>query len=247
MRARDAFLRTGSSAALRPLRRLVGSALGGRPRRVRVLSGRARGARLELDLAREKAYWAGIYEPEVQALLAGVLAPGAVFYDVGGHIGFFSVLAARLGASVVAFEPLPENADRIRRNAALNGFAVEVIEAAAWDSDTGVSLVAGDSSSEWRAAPAGSSPSVSLDGFAAARRPPDVIKIDVEGAEVRVLAGAARILAERRPVVICEVHGREQRERVRQLLEGYDVETLGSEWRLVARRPPAPPHVGPES
>lgn len=117
---------------------------------MRVLSGRARGARLELDLAREKAYWTGTYEPEVQDFLAGVLTPGAVFYDVGGHIGFFSVLAARLGAHVVTFEPLPGNVSRIRRNAALNGFEIEVVEAAAWDSSEGVSLIAGNSSSEWR-------------------------------------------------------------------------------------------------
>lgn len=208
---------------------------------MRVLSGRARGARLELDLAREKAYWAGTYEPEVQDFLARVLAPGAVFYDVGGHIGFFSVLAARLGARVVTFELLPENVSRIRRNAALNGLEIEVVKAAAWDSSEGVSLVAGDSSSEWRAAPAGSSGSVSLDEFAALHPPPDVIKIDVEGAEARVLAGAARLLAERRPIVICEVHGREERELVRQLLRDYDVETLGNEWRLVARPSPVAP------
>lgn len=206
-----------------------------------MLTGAARGAWLELDLVREQAYWAGVYEPEVQEALALALAPGAVFYGVGGHIGFFSVLAARLGASVVVFEPLPENAERIRRNAALNGFDIEVIEAAAWDSGEGVSLVAGDSSSEWRAAPEGPSPSVSLDEFAALHPPPDVIKIDVEGAEARVLAGAARLLAERRPIVICEVHGREERELVRQLLRDYEVETLRSDWRLVARPSPVAP------
>ena len=241
MTVRHAFLRACTSPALRPVRRLVGAALGGRLRRVRVLSGRARGARLELDLAGEKAYWAGTYEPEVQDLLAGTLTPGAVFYDVGGHIGFFSVLAARLGAQVFTFELLPENARRIRRNAALNGVEIEVVEEAAWDSSEGVSLVAGSSSSEWRAAPAGTSGSVSLDEFAALHPPPDVIKIDVEGAEARVLAGAARLLAERRPIVICEVHGREERELVRQLLRDYDVETLGSDWRLVARLSPVAP------
>lgn len=82
---------------------------------------------------------------------------------------------------------------------------------------------------------------MSLDEFAALHAPPDVIKIDIEGAEARVLAGAARLLAERRPIVICEVHGREERELVRQLLRDYDVETLGSDWRLVARPSPSAP------
>src|SRR5262249_40284913 len=49
--------------------------------------------------------------------------------------------------------------------------------------------------------------SVTLDQFCSERNiTPDVIKIDVEGAEVRVLLGAGNVLARSRPVLLCEIH-----------------------------------------
>ena len=61
------------SRPVRPLRRGTGFLLGGRTRRVHVLSGVARGVVMELDLAQEKEYWAGLYEPEVQAVLRSLV------------------------------------------------------------------------------------------------------------------------------------------------------------------------------
>ena len=101
--------------------------LGGRLRVVRVRSGVALGSRLELDLAGEKAYWLGHYEPEVQALLARRVRPADLVYDVGGHHEIFSICAARLGASVVVFEPSPANAARLRRNIELNGLPIGLV------------------------------------------------------------------------------------------------------------------------
>jgi len=227
--------RAAATPAAAPVRRLVNRLVGGRARVVRILSGAGRGARLELDLTREKAYWLGYYEGPVQRFLQEQVVPGAVVYDVGAHIGFVSLCAARLGARVFAFEASPENVSRLRRTAALNGLPIEVVERAVWDSDEGVALVPGASASEWRSSPGGAVPSTTLDAFASTHPAPDVVKIDVEGAEARVLRGARRLLAERRPVVVCEVHGEAQRAEVRRLLAEYDVEPLESEWRLVAR------------
>jgi Methyltransferase FkbM domain len=76
-------------------------------------------------------------------------------------------------------------------------------------------------------------------------RPPDVVKIDVEGAELAVLGGMGSTLAERRPTVICEVDGETpelvagKRKEIAALLEaaGYTVETLApsyaaSPWKV---------------
>jgi methyltransferase FkbM-like protein len=50
-------------------------------------------------------------------------------------------------------------------------------------------------------------PSIPLDEFIASGNPaPQLMKIDVEGGETAVLVGAERLLRERRPVIICEVH-----------------------------------------
>jgi FkbM family methyltransferase len=199
-----------------------------------VRRGIARGARLELDLQTEKRYWLGRYEPETQEFLRANVRAGDVVYDVGAHVGFFSVCAALLGARVYAFEPAPENARRIRRQAELNDLPIEVVEAAVWDSDRGVHLLAGDWTSEYRTAPDGSIASVALDDFVRDHERPDLAKIDVEGAEGRVLRGAARLLEAHRPTLLCEVHGEEARADVLGLLRGYDVADVGSRWRIGA-------------
>ena len=212
--------------------------MGGRLRVVRVRSGVARGARLELDLTREKAYWLGHYEPEVQELLARLVRRGDLVYDVGGHLGFFSVCAARLGATVVVFEPSPGNARRLRRNIELNALPVDVVEAAVWDGVDGAELVAGASDSEWRVIAGSGVPTVALDGFSAGRGDrPSLLKVDAEGAEVRVLAGAARLIAEIRPAIICELHSEEARGAVEALLPGYSFEPVGHDWRILALPP----------
>jgi hypothetical protein len=78
-------------------------------------------------------------------------------------------------------------------------------------------------------------PSVTLDAFCRERRiAPDVIKIDVEGAELRVLRGARAILTTHRPRVLCEVHPRQMENCGSSLAEfnayldsvGYVSETL---------------------
>ena len=201
---------------------------------VRVVTGVARGARLELDLANEKAYWLGHYEPEVQDYLRKHLAPGDVVYDIGAHHGFLSVCAARLGARVYAFEPVADNARRIRRQAELNGLSIEVVEAAVWDSSAGIELVRSDSSSEWHAEEGGGFPSLTLDEFAAEAPPPTLIKIDVEGAEGRVLRGAVALLERQAPTVLCEIHGDATRSEVFALLAAYEIETVGAPERIGA-------------
>lgn len=217
------------------LRRLVNAIAGDGPHVVRVLTGPARGARLELDLAHEKSYWLGSYEPEIQALLQETVRPGDVVFDVGANVGFFSVLAARLGAKVYAFEPVPQNASRIARNAARNGLDIEVVPAAVWDSADGVALVPGESLSEWHAEGGGGILSITLDDFIRTHDAPDVLKIDVEGAEGRVLRGAAALLELRPRLVVCETHGEAALAEVRALLAGWQIETVGVASRLAAR------------
>jgi FkbM family methyltransferase len=226
--------RLAASGPAGPVRAAVNRVGGGRLRVVRVRSGIARGCRLEVDLAGEKAYWLGHHEPVLQEFLRANVRPGAVVYDVGSHHGFLGICAARLGATVFAFEPSAENAARIRRNAELNALPIEVVEAAVWDAASGVALVPGSSDSEWQSVPGGRVTSLTLDEFAATHPPPDLVKIDVEGAEARVLRGAQGLLRSRRPVVVCELHGSVSEDAVPELLPGYRLERLGDPARIAA-------------
>jgi FkbM family methyltransferase len=64
--------------------------------------------------------------------LRGYVLDRRLMFDIGAHVGGVSILAASLGARVVAVEPVPENADIIRQNVALNGYedAITVLEGA---------------------------------------------------------------------------------------------------------------------
>lgn len=224
-----------SSPPARLARAVVNRVAGDDIRVVTVLSGVARGRRLALDLSKEKAYWLGHYERPVQHFLRANIRDGDVVYDVGAHVGFFSICAATLGASVVAVEPDAGNAARLRTNAELNRLPVEVVEAAAWNESGLVSLVPGASTKEAHVADGEGVASVTVDELAHRYGAPTLVKLDVEGAESRVLEGAREVLSTSRPIVVCELHGSEQRVRVPALLDGYTIVELDSRDRIVAR------------
>lgn len=182
---------------------------------VSVRTGPAEGLELQLDPRFNGAIADGTYERVVQDALVRVARPGGVVYDIGAHLGFFSLLAARLvGADglVVALEPDARNAAEVRSHVARNTIAnVELVESAAW-SDEGELAFEADRDHETlsygRVSTTGTErvPGTTLDRLAASRRPPTVVKIDVEGGELDVLAGASDVLAQHHPAVLCEVH-----------------------------------------
>ena len=208
----------------------------------RVERGSAEGLWLELNPRTGQHYLHGEIEPAIQEILLKKLKPGMVFYDLGANIGFFSLLAARLvGASgqVFSFEPDPEIASRLRRNIAKNGFINDtVVEAGIWSSSGTVNFVAADQSSPDRgvgkfvagdAASAGTpTRCVALDDFVQSAPTPDVIKCDVEGAEIEVFRGAEKLLEARHPLILCEMHSSENDRYLREYFArfGYGLESV---------------------
>src|SRR6516225_1656379 len=80
---------------------------------VQVQQGFAKGLWIRIDLISERSWWAGTHEPVVQNILRKVITKDTVFYDVGAHIGFFSLPVGRVAARVIAFEPDPESVERL--------------------------------------------------------------------------------------------------------------------------------------
>ncbi|MDZ5620039.1 FkbM family methyltransferase [Nocardioides bizhenqiangii] len=127
------------------------------------------------------------------------LKPGDTFIDVGANIGLYTIYALECGASVVAIEPDPVNAERVRENLRANG-ADAVVVAKALDREPGTVTMTTDLNERNHLLPAGSDgqtvEATTLDDVIGDRTV--MVKIDVEGAEEAVLHGASRALSERR-------------------------------------------------
>lgn len=206
-------------------------------------------------LRRNRAFW--LRDPEEFervpfAMLASLVRAGDVVADLGANLGLYvRFLLSHAGASrVLAFEPWAENRKLLAENIRLGGVegSVALLPYAVGDVDAEVYFQVDDVQSA-----SGSLDSVRLgepsEGRANLRLPPlsirvpcrtldnlidsgeipepDVLKIDVEGAEVRALKGADGLLRRRRPRILVELHGaREAREVLASLLDlGY--ETVG--------------------
>ncbi|MCC7207423.1 MAG: FkbM family methyltransferase [Anaerolineae bacterium] len=192
----------------------------------------------------------GRVERPVQQALAEQLKPGQTVYDIGANVGFFTVLAAYLVGvmgMVYAFEPVPDNARTVRVNASLNGFQhIKVVEKAAADHagretlilarDAGGAMLESTNERPPDATREITVELIRIDDMVSAGtlRPPDFIKIDVEGAEMSVLRGMQQTMRDHRPVVLFEVDAEHAPDMERKYAEcaellggcGYDVERL---------------------
>ncbi|MCC6389809.1 MAG: FkbM family methyltransferase [Bryobacterales bacterium] len=179
-----------------------------------VLSGPLRGSKWVVRSS-VRSCVLGTYEREKLDQLASLLPAGGVFYDLGAQAGYHTVLASKLAGEsggVYAFEPLPRNQIFLRRNLELNAIRNVIVVAAAVTDldgelcfDPGAGFMAGHLNMQGEGIRVRA---VSLDQWMRQEgaRPPDVIKIDVEGAELSVLGGAERVIRERRPVVLLDTH-----------------------------------------
>jgi FkbM family methyltransferase len=216
---------------------------------VRILGGPLRGKKW-IKGAGPNAYWVGTYEVARVRAFANAVTPGAVVYDVGANVGIYSLLASlRAGPSgkVYAFEPLERNLLYLRRHLTLNHVEnCVILERAVCNREgTRPFSVAAWSSSMAHLAPDGEAliRSTSLDSCVYGEerlRPPDILKIDVEGAELEVLEGATRTLTEFRPTIFLEIHGTQLHADCRAFLlaKGYSTEEayaqLTATWKTVA-------------
>lgn len=132
------------------------------------------------------------------------LGPGSLFVDAGANVGLYTIWSIEAGAEVIAVEPSRIARERLARNLALNDYSAEVVGAALGESEGTLRLTTGlDNQNHLLLSPDGDGaeseevPVLTLDGLVG-NRTVDGLKVDVEGAELLVLRGATRLLAERR-------------------------------------------------
>jgi FkbM family methyltransferase len=181
------------------------------------------------------SYWLGSFELNKQRLFEQTVTPGSVVFDIGAHVGFYTLLSPVLVGTVgkvFAFEPVPRNLhylyEHLRLNQATN---VTVTEAAVADAcgttlfDKSANSATGHLSTQVTLC----ARVVSMDALVPKEIPsPDFLKIDVEGAEWLVLTGARQTLSQYRPTIFLSTHGRDVHQRCCQLLEllGYQLQAI---------------------
>jgi len=195
--------------------------------------------------------WSAGSEEAVLRSIASILRPGDAFIDVGANFGFHTLVGAScVGDSgmVVAIEPVPANCALLRRNVALNGFdrCVRIVAMAASDAagqrvalhgvQEGVSVAASIARHEGCGSAIVVETTTLDECLASIDAPLRLVKIDVEGAEHGVIRGAERMLRERRPMLLVEVHefalpdfgssARDFREHLERL--GYEEQRIDS-------------------
>jgi FkbM family methyltransferase len=172
----------------------------------------------------------------MQRTFQDVVREGSVVYDIGANAGFFTLMAAKLtgpSGRVFAFEPAPRNCGFIRKHADLNRCRnVSVFEMAVSSANGDAFFDFGADACQGHLSDQGTLKvfTVTIDSLVYDRSvpAPDVIKIDVEGAEADVLKGALQTLRQSRPTVLLATHSFEARQECRRTLDdcGYEVKSL---------------------
>lgn len=161
-------------------------------------------------------YYHGTYERGTLDVLGKLLRRGDHFVDVGANIGLMSIFAARIvgsGGVVSAFEPHPLTAEMLRENIVLNALSNIEVYPTALGSTEGVCAIADGPEGNRGASytvPAGSERGTHtaavarMDEVLKNKRLPEVVKIDAEGDEPKVLEGMDGIFRKARPAIIAE-------------------------------------------
>ena len=165
------------------------------------------------------------HEDALAPLLESLLPEGGVFLDVGAHVGRWALRLAAKASQVVAVEANPDTAAVLRYHIALNNIGnVQVIEAAAWD--THAKLAMTDHNQQVTGGSARVQPAENIEAGHVVEAWPldalllpgdyigaggfpervDLVKLDVEGADLHALEGMRGLLAAHRPVLFIEDH-----------------------------------------
>ena len=198
---------------------------------ITIAAGAAKGLKMILDLQSEKDYWLGTYESDLDAAARKLIRHGDMVYDVGANVGYVSLLSAQLSGKngkVFAFEALPANVERLRKNVLINALEsrITVTHAAVINSNHPVSFLTHPSGAMGKALGSDGRdeqydgqitvPGLALDVFVYGENhpAPDIIKMDIEGGEGKALAGMPRLLTKKKPILLIELHGKKAAHQV---------------------------------
>lgn len=206
----------------------------------KIRTGYLNGYRIRLT---ENSLWSplvGKWEPAMQKIMANVIRPGQIAYDLGANNGLHGLLMARIVGKtgmVINFEPFEENIHEINENFQLNGITnYRNVPAAVTDRNGTETFVIGDhhkqgflENGSHTAMKKIQVDCLTLDKFIEEGNPgPNFIKMDIEGAEGAALNGFANTIQRYLPLMIIELHNPEQDLVVGRFLKAHGY----SAWRF---------------
>ena len=200
----------------------------------------ANGCRVRCDVTdhvQRQMFFLGVYEPPEAFVFTRLLERGMTVIDAGANIGQYTLLAATATGPqgrVHAFEPVPANFNRLRQHVHDNGLANVVLNRTAlWSHptrlDLGLDPEEANNAGCYSVAAAGrpgavATEAIALDDYVASNNIArvDLMKIDIEGAELPALRGAQRTLRRFKPLLLMEIN------RAACRAVGYEPEEVGS-------------------
>lgn len=191
----------------------------------RIKAGLCRGFQLPVNLKYDFRAFMGFYEMELLGYLRSYTRPGMCCYDIGSSVGYYAFALSRLVApgKIYSVEADRSQFEILNETIKKNEFGSEIMT---------LNKFVGDILSD-------ESNLTTLDHlvFEENWAPPDLIKMDIEGAEYKAFMGAGKVLSQYSPNIIVEVHSFELRDKCKQILEkkGYEVQIVNQSSLLPKR------------
>jgi FkbM family methyltransferase len=184
-------------------------------------------------------FFKGTYEKERTEMFLKIIKEGDIFYDIGAHFGFYSLIASQIigdKGKIYAFEPHPYNLKILRKHIELNNITnVVIISAAVSDKPGKAKFAYGTGTGTGHLSEKGDIEVdiVSIDDLIQKKEilPPSIIKIDVEGAEILVLKGAWNTITLFYPVIFLAAHSIELLRNTDQMLLNINYKKINLKFR----------------
>ena len=190
--------------------------------------------------------WLGSYEYEKQELLKeGLVQSGDVVYDIGAHVGYFTIIFSKLVGShgqVYAFEPFDENIDFINKHIAINSLAnVTPVKVGigpktemAYFSDgaftaTGFRVSEGDMQFQV----------YNMEEYINKNniRLPNLIKMDIEGEEINVIPSILNFAYDHKVKLLISTHSNEITASIASMLKDKGYKVSPHQWSNIPNKP----------